>query len=106
MRQKATPASESAPPLDGEAAATSDPFPFHEDRWWSKALVLTIIFLPLAAIGYVVWRLWGDHVSALDLWLLGAFWAFTGLGISVGFHRMLTHRAFEARPVTRFFLLV
>ncbi|HLF17161.1 MAG TPA: acyl-CoA desaturase [Candidatus Thermoplasmatota archaeon] len=87
-------------------APTADPFPFHHDPWWGKALVLTVVFLPLAALGYIGWRLWGDHFSLLDLWLLLGFWAFTGLGISVGFHRMLTHRAFEARPVTRFFLLV
>ncbi len=93
-------------PVPAAAAETADPFPFHRDPWYQKALVLTIVFLPLAALGYVAWRLWGDHVGPLDLWLLLGFWAFTGLGISVGYHRMLTHRAFEARPVTRFLLLV
>jgi hypothetical protein len=58
----------------------ADPFPFHHDAWYNKATVLTIVFLPLLALGYVAFRFWGNHVSALDLWLLFGFWAFTGLG--------------------------
>ena len=93
-------------PADTPGGAAGDPFPFHHDPWWGKATVLTVVFLPILALGYVVWRFWGDHVGPVELGLLVGFWAFTGLGISVGFHRMLTHRAFEARPVTRFLLLV
>jgi stearoyl-CoA desaturase (delta-9 desaturase) len=89
-----------------QGPAVADPFPFHEDKWYSKATVLTVVFLPLIAMGYAMWRLWGNHVGPLDLWLLLGFWAFTGLGISVGYHRMLTHRAFEARPVARLVLLI
>lgn len=84
----------------------SDPFPFHRDPWYAKATVLTVVFLPLLALGYLVWRMWGNGVGALELGLLLGFWAFTGICISVGYHRMLTHRAIEARAPTRLLLLI
>ena len=98
----ATSKGEDAPARQGSA----DPFPFTEDPWYSKLAVLAIVFLPLLALGWVIYEFWGGFVGPLQVSLLLGFWAFTGLGISVGYHRMLTHRAFEAKPVTRFFLLV
>jgi stearoyl-CoA desaturase (delta-9 desaturase) len=83
-----------------------DPYPFGHDPWWGKGLLLAIIFLPLFAMGYAVFRLWGSGVGGTELLLFFGLWTFTGLGISVGFHRMLTHRAFTAKPVTKFMLLV
>lgn len=84
----------------------ADPFPFHNDPWHAKALVLLVVFLPLAALGYAIVRLWGNGFGGLELGLLLGFWAFTGLGISVGYHRMLTHRALDTSAPARFMLLV
>src|SRR5688572_32846629 len=63
---------------------SADPFPFHHDPWYAKATVLTVVFLPLLALGYLVYRLWGGSVGGLELGLLLGFWAFTGICISVG----------------------
>jgi stearoyl-CoA desaturase (delta-9 desaturase) len=101
------PASAPEPTLESHpGTAERDPFPFGHDPWWGKTLILTIVFLPLAAIAYAIWRLWGHGVGGLEIGLLLGLWAFTGLGVSVGFHRMLTHRAFTAKPVTKLLLLV
>ncbi len=89
-----------------ETGSGSDPFPFHQDSWWAKAIVLAVVFLPIAALGYAIFRLWGHGIGGLEVGLLAGFWAFTGLGISVGYHRMLTHRALETRAPARFMLLV
>jgi stearoyl-CoA desaturase (Delta-9 desaturase) len=89
-----------------ETSASRDPYPFGKDPWWGKALILVIVFLPLIGIGYAMVRLWGQGVGPTELWLLFGLWTFTGLGISVGFHRMLTHKAFVAKPVTRAILLL
>jgi stearoyl-CoA desaturase (delta-9 desaturase) len=91
-------------PADGLAHV--DPYPFGKDPLWGKAMILVIVLLPLVAIAYAIARLWGHGVGPTELWLLFGLWTFTGLGISVGFHRMVTHRAFTARPVTKFLLLV
>jgi stearoyl-CoA desaturase (Delta-9 desaturase) len=84
----------------------SDPFPFHADPWYAKATVLSVVFLPLIALGYAIFRLWGNGIGSMEVGLLVGFWAFTGLGISVGYHRMLTHRAIDAKAPARFMLLV
>src|ERR1041385_6971755 len=63
---------------------SADPFPFTHDPWYSKLAVLLIVFLPLAGLGYAIWRLWGHGIGPLQVSLLASFWAFTGLGISVG----------------------
>lgn len=95
---------------DGETAQAqgsgSDPFPFTSDPWYAKATVLAVVFLPLAALMYGGWRMWGNGFGGLELGLLLGFWAFTGLGISVGFHRMLTHRSIEAKAPARLLLLI
>ena len=45
-------------------------------------------------------------VSAIDLELFGIFWLLTGLGISVGYHRLFSHRAFETtRPLAAALLI-
>ncbi|MGQ0535738.1 MAG: acyl-CoA desaturase [Methanobacteriota archaeon] len=84
-----------------------DPFPFARDPWWSKALVLLFVLVPLAIAAWGVVLLWGRRVDGIDVLLLLSMWGITGLGISLGFHRMLTHRAFEAaRPVKAVLLVL
>ncbi len=59
-----------------------------------------IVFLPLVALAFAVVRLWGWGVQPRDLLLAVALYAVTGHGITVGFHRLFTHRSFRAvRPV-------
>ena len=45
-------------------------------------------------------------MSWLDVALLVGMYVITSPGITIGFHRMLTHRAFQAHPVLKFVLLV
>ena len=40
-------------------------------------------------------------MTGRDLAILAVAYVFVGLGVTVGFHRMLTHRAFEAKPWLR-----
>jgi stearoyl-CoA desaturase (delta-9 desaturase) len=48
----------------------------------------------LISIG-LVWNRWVDEA---DLALLGAFYLLTAVGVTVGFHRLLTHRSFQTQP--------
>ena len=92
--------------VETDAPKASDPFPQHHDTWWSKALVLVFVIVPLLAFAYGVWSFWGTGVGLFEILLLVGMWTFTGLGISLGFHRMLTHRAYTATAPTRAVLLV
>jgi len=64
---------------------------------------LTLLFTvgPLLGVVLAIARLGiGAGISTLDFGLLAGLYAFTGVGISVGYHRLFTHRAFQAvRPV-------
>ena len=55
---------------------------------------------PIAGLGFVAWQVWGDWLHRGDLVVFAILYMTTGLGITVGFHRHLTHRAFATtRPV-------
>ena len=56
---------------------------------------LAAVILPLLAFFAAIVLLWNRVVGWHDLVLLGVLYVATGFGITVGFHRMLTHRAFQ-----------
>jgi stearoyl-CoA desaturase (delta-9 desaturase) len=51
--------------------------------------------LPFLGLPLAIWLLWGHGVSAVDLGIMASLYVLSGLGIAVGYHRLLTHRAFE-----------
>jgi stearoyl-CoA desaturase (delta-9 desaturase) len=71
-----------------------------------KFVVLMIVVLPFAATIYAIQRLWMSYVTPLDLGLMFSLYILSGLGITVGYHRLLTHRSFETATPLRALLLV
>jgi len=61
----------------------------------------TITVVPVLALGVVVWQAWGGWLHLTDVIVFGILYLLTGLGITVGFHRHLTHRAFKTKPWVR-----
>jgi stearoyl-CoA desaturase (Delta-9 desaturase) len=55
---------------------------------------IAAVVLPFAAFLAAIPMLWNELVGWTDLALLGALYFLTAVGITVGFHRLLTHRAF------------
>ena len=67
---------------------------------FQRRITLMFTVVPLAGVTIALWRLWGSGVHGIELALFLAFYSFTGVGITVGFHRYFTHRSFRAvRPV-------
>jgi stearoyl-CoA desaturase (delta-9 desaturase) len=60
-----------------------------------KRVNLLAVVIPLAGVVAAVVLLWNSLVSATDLAILAVLYLTTGLGITVGFHRLLTHRSFQ-----------
>jgi stearoyl-CoA desaturase (Delta-9 desaturase) len=54
-----------------------------------------VTLIPFLAIGLAAWQVWGQALSWGDVILFIVFYLLTGLGITVGFHRHLTHRSFK-----------
>ena len=59
---------------------------------------LAAVILPLVAFVVAIALLWNSWVGWTDLALLAVLYVLTGFGITIGFHRMLTHRAFQTSP--------
>jgi len=65
-----------------------------------KAANLTAVTVPFLGFLASIVLLWGSYVTWRDVGILVVLYLLTCLGISMGFHRLLTHRAFEtSRPV-------
>src|SRR5205807_369829 len=81
-------------------------------RWYRRSVAarrvsnLIGMVLPPAVIGLAVVLFWGRAVEPLDIAVLAVGYALTCLGITVGFHRLLTHRAFQTYPAVRYALAV
>jgi stearoyl-CoA desaturase (delta-9 desaturase) len=66
-----------------------------------RVLTGLITVVPILALGLVAWQLWGDAFGVSDLITFGILYTATGLGITVGFHRLLTHRSFKTNAWVR-----
>ncbi len=71
-----------------------------------RRITVVAVVLPFAAFVFALWLLWGGAVTWRDLAILAVFYALVGFGVTIGFHRMLTHRSFEAKPWLRATLAV
>jgi len=60
-----------------------------------KAINLGAVVLPFLATLTAIGLLWNRLVTPADLAIAAAMYAFTAIGITVGFHRLLTHRSFQ-----------
>lgn len=106
----ATAAPTSPPDLDtlaGRVGGLPDLDPQVRPRWKHVALWVFTVG-PLLAVALAVWLAAanGQGPSVLDVVLAVSFFAVTGHGVTVGFHRHLTHRSFAARRGVRIALTV
>jgi stearoyl-CoA desaturase (Delta-9 desaturase) len=59
-----------------------------------------VTVIPVLGLGLVAWQLWDVALGVSDLVVFGVLYVATGLGVTVGFHRLLTHRSFKTtRPI-------
>ena len=71
-----------------------------------KVLTSAIVAGPPVVLGLTVWWLWGGVVDLTDVVIALALYVVTGLGITVGFHRLFTHRGVVPRRVLKITLAV
>jgi stearoyl-CoA desaturase (delta-9 desaturase) len=60
-----------------------------------RAITGLVTVVPFLALGVAAWQVWGSALRWSDVGLFAGMYLLTGLGITVGFHRHLTHRAFK-----------
>ncbi|MBJ7347701.1 MAG: acyl-CoA desaturase [Thermoleophilaceae bacterium] len=66
-----------------------------------RRITIAAVVLPFLGFLVAIVLLWGGMVSALDLGIMAVMYLISGFGITVGYHRMLTHRSFETSPAVR-----
>ncbi len=64
-----------------------------------------LVIVPFAGPA-AVWLAWGHGLGLADVLLAAGFYVVTGLGVTVGFHRLLTHRSFTGNRPLRVALAV
>jgi stearoyl-CoA desaturase (delta-9 desaturase) len=68
---------------------------------------LLAVIIPFIAFIVAVVLLWGNGVGPHDLVLFAVMYVVTGFGVTVGFHRLLTHRSFAtSKPVEYLFAVM
>ena len=66
-----------------------------------RRLVLVVTVIPFAAFLYAVAINWGRGLTVSAAAIALGFYVFTGLGITIGFHRYFTHQSFETSRFMR-----
>jgi stearoyl-CoA desaturase (Delta-9 desaturase) len=56
------------------------------------------VVLPFVGVLAAIVLLWNRAVDAIDLGIMAAMYLITAVGVTVGFHRLLTHRSFQTFP--------
>ena len=54
-----------------------------------------VTLVPLALLGLAIWLAWGGALHWQDLVVLAVSYMLTVAGITVGYHRLFTHRSFR-----------
>ncbi|MGB1697152.1 MAG: acyl-CoA desaturase [Thermoplasmatota archaeon] len=71
----------------------------------NQLIVGFILIVPFVLTIYAMVSLWGPYFQMTHLVLMLSMFLFGGLGITVGYHRMLTHGAFKLRAPAKFLTL-
>ena len=67
---------------------------------------IAAVLLPFLVVAVAVPLLWGRLIGGSDVIVFAVMYVLCGLGVTVGYHRMLTHRAFQTHRATRYVFAV
>jgi stearoyl-CoA desaturase (Delta-9 desaturase) len=62
--------------------------------------------VPVLALGVAAWQSWDGLLTPRDLAIFAVLYVLTGFGVTIGYHRLFTHRSFKTGPVLRAILAI
>lgn len=65
-----------------------------------------VTVVPFVALVFAGWQVWGEALHWSDVFLFVGIYLATGFGITVGFHRLFTHRSFKTSKWMRGLLAI
>lgn len=71
-----------------------------------RTLTGLMTVLPVLALGVAAWQSWEGLLQPTDLVVFAILYVLTGVGVTVGFHRLFTHRSFKTGRAVRAVLAV
>lgn len=71
-----------------------------------RMIVGAIVVVPILGMLTATTLAWQGYVGTPELMVFAVFYFATGLGISIGYHRLFTHLSYKAHPGVRFVLAV
>ncbi|MGO9971361.1 MAG: acyl-CoA desaturase [Solirubrobacteraceae bacterium] len=82
------------------AAVADDVEPVANERR-DRIITGIVTIAPVLSLFFVGWQLWDSLLGWRDILVFLLLYLLTGLGVTVGFHRLFTHRAFKTTPQVR-----
>ena len=92
-------------PAPDRAAFATDMIPI-EHETFDRVTRMVVFIAPLLALFIGGGLAWGGALHWSDLVALAVCYVLTGLGITVGYHRLFTHRSFKTTRIVRLTLAV
>jgi len=71
-----------------------------------QGVLLVFVVGPLLATVYAMANLWNHMIGWRELALFLSLYVLTGIGVTFGYHRLLTHRSFDTGPVVKAVVLI
>ena len=91
----------------GENSPSRGVHPLNERaRRLERRVTLVTVLLPYAGLAAGILLFWNRGVNRLDLAVFGVMYCITVLGIGMGFHRLIAHRAYQATTFLKTALVI
>ena len=88
------------PPQSATPTPRTDVQPVAHE-WVNRTFVVLMTVIPILLLGVAAWQTWNSLLRWHDVVVFLTVYLLTILGVTIGFHRLLTHRAFKTGPVLR-----
>jgi stearoyl-CoA desaturase (delta-9 desaturase) len=92
--------------MPGAAALAADDIEPVVNERRDRIITGIVTGAPILSLFFVGWQLWASLLGWNDIFVFLLMYVLTGLGVTVGFHRLLTHRAFKTTPAIRAVLAI
>jgi stearoyl-CoA desaturase (delta-9 desaturase) len=77
-----------------------------ENEVAARVITGLVTAIPFLLLGLAAWLTWSDQLHWGDLVVFAIIYVTTGLGVTVGFHRLFTHRSFSTGRTLRGLLAI